>query len=330
MPSAQAKKAEHIQEYKVGVIGMGQALTMDERCAVTEGIGQWATTRDDVDLEAVKLGERDASLYGPVAVEPGMVVLYLHGGRYVMGSLASHGRLMAHLAHHCSTPVYGLNFRRAPENPYPAALDDARSAYSALLEMGWNADKAVIALLREAGESAPAGGILLSSWLDLALTSDSMERLAARDPWTTRPTLETFGKLYAGDIALDDPVSPVYMDFAGLPSILTHVSASEMLIDDATRARDRSSTAGAGRMTDVRSLIRPRPVEPRGRAWTSEDRQAVRGSGCSPPAVRSICSRRLVRQASATCLARVNGADNTAAVRQASSGARGRPEEVKC
>ena len=260
MPSAQAEEAEQIiQEYKAGVIGMGQALTMDERRAVTDGIGQWATTRDDVDLEAVELGGRDASLYVPVAVEPGMVVLYLHGGGYVMGSLTSHGRLMAHLAHHCSTPVYGLDFRRAPENPYPAALDDARSAYSALLEMGWNADQiilagdsaggglvlAVMALLREAGESAPAGGILLSPWLDLALTSDSMERLAARDPWTTKPTLETFGKLYAGDVALDDPqVSPVYMDFAGLPPILIHVSASEILLDDATRARDRASTAG--------------------------------------------------------------------------------------
>lgn len=260
MPSPQAKEVEQIiQEYKAGVIGMGQALTMDQRRAVTDGIGQWATVRDDVDLEGVELGGRHASLYVPAAAEPGMVVLYLHGGGYVMGSLTSHGRLMAHLAHHCSAPVYGLDFRRAPEDPYPAALDDARSAYTALLEMGWNSDQiilagdsagaglvlAVMALSREAGESAPAGGILLSPWLDLALTADSMERLAAGDPWTTRPTLETFGKFYAGDVALDDPkVSPLYMDFAGLPPILIHVSASEILLDDATRARDRASASG--------------------------------------------------------------------------------------
>ena len=260
MPSAEAREVEQIiQEYKAGVIGKGQALTMDERRAVTDGIGQWATIRDDVDLEAVELGGLDASLYVPATVEPGMVVLYLHGGGYVMGSLTSHGRLMAHLAHHCSTPVYGLDFRRAPENPYPAALNDARSAYSALREMGWSAEQiilagdsaggglvlAVMALVREAGESAPAGGILLSPWLDLALTSDSMERLAADDPWTTRPTLETFAKFYAGDVALDDPlVSPVYMDFAGLPPILIHVSASEILLDDATRARESASAAG--------------------------------------------------------------------------------------
>lgn len=260
MPSPQARDVERIiEEYKAGVIGMGQALTMDERRAITDGIGQWATVRDDVDLDGVELGGRDASHYVPARVEPGMVVLYLHGGGYVMGSLSSHGRLMAHVAHHCSTPVYGLDFRRAPENPYPAALDDARSAYNALLEMGWSPDQivlagdsagaglvlAVMALARDAGESAPAGGILLSPWLDLALTADSMERLAAGDPWTTKPTLDTFAKFYAGNVALEDPlVSPLYMDFTGLPPLLIHVSSTEILLDDATRARDRASAAG--------------------------------------------------------------------------------------
>ena len=233
MPSAEAKEVEQIiQDYKAGVIGKGQALTMDERRKVTDAIGEWATVRDDVELESLKLGGRDANLYLPASVEPGMVVLYLHGGGYVMGSLDSHGRLMAHLAHHCSAPVYGLDFRRAPENPYPAALDDARAAYKSLLRLGWKPDQivlagdsaggglvlAVMSVIREAGEPAPAGGILLSPWLDLALTGDSMERLAAGDPWTTRPTLDTFAQFYAGEVPRDDPkVSPLYMDFEGLP-----------------------------------------------------------------------------------------------------------------
>ncbi|MGW6335973.1 alpha/beta hydrolase [Nocardia rhamnosiphila] len=260
MPSPQAKDVEQIiQDYKAGVIGKGQALTMDERRAVTDGIGQWATVRDDVELESVRLGGRNAARYDPSSIKPGMVVLYLHGGGYVMGSLNSHGRLMAHVAHHCSAPVYGLDFRRAPENPYPAALDDARSAYKELLELGWKPNQivlagdsaggglvlAVLALIREAGEAAPAGGVLLSPWLDLALTGDSMERLAASDPWTTKPTLDTFGKFYAGEVPLDNPkVSPLYMDFTGLPPILIHVSSSEILFDDATRARDSASAAG--------------------------------------------------------------------------------------
>lgn len=260
MPSTEAKQVEQIiQDYKAGVIGKGQALTMDERRKVTDAIGEWATVRDDVELETLKLGGRDASHYLPEAVEPGMVVLYLHGGGYVMGSLDSHGRLMAHLAHQSSAPVYGLDFRRAPENPYPAALDDARAAYLALLDSGWKPDQivlagdsaggglvlAVMSVIREAGEPAPAGGILLSPWLDLALTGDSMERLAAGDPWTTRPTLDTFGQYYVGEVPRDDPkVSPLYMDFAGLSPILIHVSSSEILFDDATRARDRASAAG--------------------------------------------------------------------------------------
>jgi acetyl esterase/lipase len=260
MPSPQAKETERIiQEYKAGVIGKGQSLTMDERRVVTDAIGKWATTRDDVAVESLRLGGRNAALYTPDSVQPGTVILYLHGGGYVMGSLDSHGRLMAHMAHHCSTPVYGLDFRRAPEHPYPAALDDARAAYNDLLGMGWNPDQivlagdsaggglvlAVMALVREAGEASPAGGILFSPWLDLTLSGDSIVQLAAGDPWTTQPTLDTFGKLYAGDVSREDPkVSPLYMDFADLPPLLIHVSSSEILFDDATRARDRAAAAG--------------------------------------------------------------------------------------
>lgn len=260
MPSPEAAQAEQtIQDYKAGVIGMGQELTMDERRTVTDGIGLWGVERDDVASERLTLGHRPASLSTPSEVDGDMVILYLHGGGYVMGSLDSHGRLMGHLAHHCRTPVYGLDFRRAPEDPYPAALDDAKAAYSALVEQGWKADQivlagdsaggglalAVMSILRDAGEELPAGAMVFSPWLDLALTGDSIERLAADDPWTTRAALDTFGKFYAGDAALDDPlISPVYMDFKGLPPLLIHVSSSEILLDDATRAHAKAETAG--------------------------------------------------------------------------------------
>lgn len=260
MPSPQAKAVERIiQEYKDGVIGRGDALTMVQRRAVSDEIGLWATVRDDVGQEEVELGGRAARLFTPDSILPGMVMLYMHGGGYVMGSLESHGRLMAHIAHHSSSPVYGLDFRRAPEAPYPAALDDVTSAYEALLAKGWAPNQVILAgdsaggglvlaamgSLRATGKSLPAGGILLSPWLDLALTGDSMERLAEIDPWTTRPTLDTFARLYAGDVALNDPfVSPLYMDFEGLPPLLIHVSASEILLDDATRASARASETG--------------------------------------------------------------------------------------
>ncbi|MFC7504918.1 alpha/beta hydrolase [Nocardioides sp. CPCC 206347] len=260
VPSRQAHEvAQLIQDYKARVIGLGQSLTMDERRKATDSIGEWATTRDDVELRSTRLGSREASHYVPDSTEPGMVMLYLHGGGYVMGSLDSHGRLMAHLAHSCSTEVYGLDFRRAPENPYPAALDDAKAAYDALLELGHSPHEiviagdsagaglalAVMALIRDAGDDLPAGAMLFSPWLDLALTGESMERLAAEDPWTTKPTLEAFGKFYAGDTDVRHPsISPLYMDFAGLPPLLVHVSSSEILFDDATRARDRASASG--------------------------------------------------------------------------------------
>lgn len=259
MASPQAKQVETIiEDYKAGVLGAGQALSMDERRALTDGIGEWATTRDDVTIDDTELAGRPARLHTPDDGESGMVLLYLHGGGYVMGSLNSHSRLMAHLAHHTKSPVYGLDFRRAPEHPFPAALDDTRAAYDALIAQGWRPDQVVIAgdsagagltlavmsLLRDEGE-LPAGGVLFSPWLDLALTGESMERLAAVDPWTTRAALELFGSMYAGEVSLTDPrISPMYMDFSGLPPLIIHVSSSEILLDDARSAEAAASAAG--------------------------------------------------------------------------------------
>ncbi|XAS74145.1 alpha/beta hydrolase [Micrococcaceae bacterium Sec5.1] len=261
MPSPQALGIEQtIADYKAGVLGLGPSLTLDERRNATDGIGMWATVRDDVTHTPAELGGRPARLYEPDSPRPGRVILYLHGGGYVMGSLDSHGRLMSHLAHHTASPVYGLDFRRAPEHPFPAAIEDAQAAYDGLVNMGWSGDQiilagdsaggglalAIMASLRDAGKQQPAGGMIFSPWLDLALTSDSMDRLAAKDPWTTKATLELFGSYYAGNVSRDDPrLSPLYMDFSGIAPLLIHVSSTEILFDDATRARDRAVAAGA-------------------------------------------------------------------------------------
>ena len=124
--------------------------------------------------------------------------------------------------------------------------------------MGWTPDQIVLAgdsaggglvlaglsLLRDEGE-LPAGGMLLSPWLDLALTGESMKTLADVDPWTTRPTLEAFGAMYAGNVPVDNPmISPMYMDFHGLPPLIIHVSSLEILLDDARTAAANASAAG--------------------------------------------------------------------------------------
>ena len=260
MPSPQALATEQtIADYKAGVLGLGPSLTLDERRKAADGIGLWATVLNDVTQTGVQLGGRAASLYEPASSLPGRVILYFHGGGYVMGSLYSHGRLMSHLAHVTESPVYGLDFRRAPEHPFPGALEDAWAAYEELRSKGWKPNQivlagdsagggivlALMAELRDEGMDQPAGGMIFSPWLDLALTSDSMERLAAKDPWTTKAALELFGGYYAGEVPRDDPrVSPMYMDFSGIAPLLIHVSSTEILFDDATRARDRALAAG--------------------------------------------------------------------------------------
>lgn len=260
MSSSQAQDIKQvIADYRAGVIGLGPSLTLDERREAADAIGVWATPIDDVSRTAVELGGRAGTEYTHDSIEPGLVVLYLHGGGYVMSSLYSHDRLMAHLSKRTKTRVYGLDFRRAPENPYPAALEDTLAAYREVLGLGYHHDQIVLvgdsaggglvlaamAALREQGEPLPGGGITLSPWLDLALTGESIEKLAAKDPWTTRVALATFGGYYAGDTPLDHPgVSPLYMDFAGLPPLLMHVSSTEILFDDSNRARDSAIAAG--------------------------------------------------------------------------------------
>ena len=313
MASPQAKEVEKIiYDYKAGVIGAGQALTMDQRRAVTDGIGQWATVRDDVTVEEVELGGRPALLHTPDNVKSGMVALYMHGGGYVMGSLKSHGRLMAHLAHHTAAPVYGLDFRRAPEHPFPAALDDTKAAYDALLAMGWTPDQivlagdsaggglvlAVMSLIRDEGE-LPAGGMLLSPWLDLALTGESMQTTCRCGPVDDA----TDARGVRGHVRRERPRGQSH-DLAhvhGLPRSATADHPREFLGDPPGRCTDgRCQCVGRGRRRRVPGMGRSasrlpalRRLPPGGRRVPSRHRGVVREAQGSLSARARRCTEGL-------------------------------------
>jgi epsilon-lactone hydrolase len=122
-------------------------------------------------------------------------VLYLHGGGYVVGSAKTHGRFAAWIAEQAGAPVHLIEYRLAPEHPYPAAVDDALAAYRALLSSGLAPDKVAIVgdsagaglaialsvRLREMGEEMPAGIVLMGAWLDVTCSGASMEKNAKRD-----------------------------------------------------------------------------------------------------------------------------------------------------
>lgn len=180
----------------------------------------------------------------------GAAVLYLFGGGYVLGSPASRRKTAGHIANAASMRVMIANYRLAPEHPFPAAIDDAVSAYRALLELGAQADRivvmgdsaggglaaALLVALRDSGDPLPAGGVLISPWADLACTGSTIETCAGVDMMCSRDSLLEMAHMYLGSHDARDPLaSPVYADLAGLPPILALVGGDEVLFDDAER-----------------------------------------------------------------------------------------------
>lgn len=193
------------------------------------------------------------------------VVLYLHGGAYVMGSTRTHGDLMARLALASGKRVLGLDYRLAPEQPFPAALEDAVKAWRWLLSLGIAPEQAVVAgdsaggglcvaamlTLRGRGVPLPAGGVLLAPWVDLACTGDSLTRHARWD-WGDRRMAERWASWYLGGASPLDPLaSPLYADLRGLPPLHIQVGSLDVLHDEVTRFARAASDAGVAVELDV-------------------------------------------------------------------------------
>ena len=202
-----------------------------------------------VHLESLKLDNRlEAEWLRPRNAHPTRVLLYLHGGGYVLGSLNTHRSLVGSLAQRSGLNVLTINYRKAPDHPFPAALDDAKRAYRWLLRQGHAATDIVVAgdsaggglalalllALREAGQPAPAAGIGLSPWTDLNLPITALRRVAREEGLLLEALqMRTWGPLYAHKTPLDHPLlSPAQADLHGLPPLLIQVSTAEMLYED--------------------------------------------------------------------------------------------------
>ena len=193
-------------------------------------------------------------------------LLYLHGGAWVMGSPRTHRALVADLARRAGVRALAIDYRLAPEHPYPAALDDCAAGYEWLLASGIDPGRIVVAgdsaggnlalalllRLRDAGTPLPAGAVLLSPVTDLELGGASHATRKAVDPFFARADLRPFITQYAVAHDLRDPyLSPVGADLGGLPPLLIHVGDHEVLRDDAVRLGERARAAGVEAWTVV-------------------------------------------------------------------------------
>jgi epsilon-lactone hydrolase len=186
------------------------------------------------------------------------VLLYLHGGGYFGCSAETHRPITAWFALH-GFRVFAPNYRLAPENPFPAALDDAVAVFRGLLAEGLSAQRIVIAgdsaggglalslmlVLRAEGAPLPAAAALFSPWTDLAATGDSVRTNARRCAMFHGPAVGPTARLYLGNADPRNPLaSPLYADLSGLPPLLIHVGANETLRDDSTRLAEKARAAG--------------------------------------------------------------------------------------
>jgi acetyl esterase/lipase len=188
------------------------------------------------------------------------VVLYLHGGGYVGGSIASHRNLTSHLARASCCAVLSVDYRRAPETPHPAAVEDACTAFRWLVRAGHRPARLAIAgdsaggglalgtqlRLRDAGDPLPAASVLISPWVDLTCAGESMRTHVARDPVVTPAAIAWLAGLFLGSAgSTDDPLaSPLAGDLAGLPPMLIHVGEDEVLLSDSERLAEKATAAG--------------------------------------------------------------------------------------
>jgi acetyl esterase/lipase len=186
-------------------------------------------------------------------------ILYFHGGAYALGSAAQSAGLASQLARRSGARAISVEYALAPENPYPAGLNDAVAAYRALLDDGVPTDEIVLAgessgaglalaTLSEivaTGLPRPAAVYVASPWVDLTLTGMSMTTKADADPSVTAKGLRRRAGEYAtGHDPADDRISPVFADLTGFPPLLIQVGGNEVLLDDATRLATRAAADG--------------------------------------------------------------------------------------
>lgn len=192
------------------------------------------------------------------ASSPNGILLYLHGGGYFACSAETHRPITASFALH-GFRVFAPDYRLAPENPFPAAVDDAAAAYRGLLEEGHLPQRIAVAgdsagggltlslmlALRAAGGPLPAAAALFSPWTDLAATGESVRTNARRCAMFNGPAVAPTARLYLGNADPRNPLaSPLYADLTGLPPLLVHVGANETLRDDSTRLAEKARGAG--------------------------------------------------------------------------------------
>jgi acetyl esterase/lipase len=213
----------------------------------------------DTKIEKINIDGIQAEWLIPSGADDKKVILYLHGGGYVTGSIEDHRMMCGLLANAAAAKVLIPEYRLAPENPFPAAVDDALKVYDWLLAQGISSDKIIIAgdsaggglsvatvlALKDRGASLPAAVLCLSPWVDLTLRGRSHITKAKAEAVLRKEVLREWALCYTNESNLTNPlVSPVYGDFHGFPPLLIQVGSEEILLDDSLMLAEKAKADG--------------------------------------------------------------------------------------
>ena len=220
----------------------------------------------DVTVTAAALGAVRTAEITNDGIEPRHVVLYFHGGVYVMGDAILAADLASQVGRRTQAKVISVDYRLAPEHPYPAAVDDALAAYEALLQSGTAPSDIVfagesaggglaIATLvnaRDHGLPRPAAAFVMSPYADLTLAGTTMETKQKFDPLLSRELLQPRVPDYtSGQDAALGLISPIFADLSGLPPLIIQAGTHEVLLDDAVRLARQAATADVEVTLDI-------------------------------------------------------------------------------
>ena len=255
------------------VIALVKGREIDESQGATEGRRRSFERMTDgftIDVPAkysrVNAGGVTAEWVTAEGASDSRVVLYFHGGGYIIGSPRTHRAMLAELSQASGARVLALDYRLAPEHPFPAPVEDSIASYRWLLNEGYDPSRiavggdsagggltvSALVQLRYLGLPLPAAGVCISPWVDMEGLGESMETRAGADPMVGKENLMVSAKTYLGGADPRAPLAaPLYADLRGLPPLLIQVGDAEVLLDDSTRLAGVAREAGVEVQMDV-------------------------------------------------------------------------------
>lgn len=238
---------------------VSEGMTIEQARAGLENLAALSPVGPEVSVEPIDAEGVPAEWISAPGATNTATLYWLHGGGYSIGSLNTHRGMLARISAASGARVFAIDYRLAPENPFPAGLEDALASYKWLLAQGVDPRTIIIGgdsagggltlatliSLRDAGDPPPAAVVLYSPWTDLAFTGESVKTRKDIDPWINPDLGGGAAVMYHGEVSVTDPlVSPLYADLAGLPPTLIIVGDAEVLLDDSTRVANKMKAAG--------------------------------------------------------------------------------------